>query len=87
MYSKSEVIYTFFHPILRDQKQNNPLQIDYTSDNPEPKVRGDSLLMNKDDSNILNTNRPDIKGHIKIKLSFKDNKFTVNCLHCRNLVI
>ncbi len=28
----------------------------------------------------------DIKGQIKVKLKFKDNKFFVNCLQCRNLV-
>ena len=28
----------------------------------------------------------DIKGQIKVKLKYKDNKFFVNCLQCRNLV-
>lgn len=28
----------------------------------------------------------DIKGRIKVKLRFKENKFYVNCLQCRNLV-
>ena len=31
------------------------------------------------------TNAPDVKGQIKIKLKFKDNKFYVNCLQCRHL--
>ena len=29
---------------------------------------------------------PEVKGQIKIKLKFKDNKFYVYCLQCRNLV-
>ena len=28
----------------------------------------------------------DIKGQIKVKLKYKDNRFYVNCLQCRNLV-
>ena len=31
------------------------------------------------------TSAPDVKGQIKIKLKFKDNKFYVNCLQCRHL--
>lgn len=31
------------------------------------------------------TTAPDVKGQIKIKLKFKENKFYVNCLQCRHL--
>ena len=40
--------------------------------------------MDRDNDDYFNG--PEIKGKIKIKLKFKDNKFYVNCLQCRNLV-
>ena len=40
--------------------------------------------MDRDNDDYFNG--PEIKVKIKIKLKFKDNKFYVNCLQCRNLV-
>ena len=44
------------------------------------------MIDNQDDSNETSGFSPDIKGQIRVKLRFKDNKFYVNCLQCRNLV-
>lgn len=74
--SQSEIIYTFFHPILRDKKETF-----YSTDN-------ENVLNLRNDQNIeiYNTIEQDVKGEVKLKLRFKENKFFVNCLQCRNLV-
>ena len=101
---KSDIIYTFFHSILRDQKQ-----LDHSDIGNEYFVPGSENNLNSENSKLTYLTRilgtiiwlwlfkvlsgdsfeevgPEVKGQIKIKLKFKDNKFFVYCLQCRNLV-
>ena len=57
---------------------NESIEFDATSLNVT-----DSFLTDYVTSSM--TTAPDVKGQIKIKLKFKDNKFYVNCLQCRHL--
>ena len=109
--SQSDIVYTFFHSILRDKKQDlsNVNKNEYKAmDDDLFTTKKSNLLifefdrelefvylfdltfflvmsdMDRDNDDYFNG--PEIKGKIKIKLKFKDNKFYVNCLQCRNLV-
>lgn len=72
--SQSEIIYTFFHSIVRDENQ----QKFYPTDNEN------AIGLNNDRYYI--TNHSYEMGEVKLKLRFKENILYVNCLHCRNLV-
>lgn len=72
--SQSEIIYTFFHSIVRDEDQ----QTFYSTDN-------ENFICSNNDRNYM-TNRSHEMGQVKLKLRFKENIFYVNCLQCRNLV-
>jgi len=68
----SDIVYTFFHKTLRDQKDNGEEQPDYLSLNQN---LGKSLVR-----------APNARGQIKIRLNYRDNKFVINILFARNLV-
>ncbi|RNA20110.1 phosphatidylinositol 4-phosphate 3-kinase C2 domain-containing subunit beta isoform X1 [Brachionus plicatilis] len=74
--SQSEIIYTFFHPILRDKKQ----EAFYSTDSENVLALNNEQFFENNNLHEL-----DIKGEVKLKLRLKDNKFFVNCLQCRNL--
>jgi len=78
--SKCDLIYTFFHPILRDQSTNN----------------GDSSLMNVSSSSSTfgtqeyneaqrNALYKDAKGQVKLKLSYKNCTLIIMMMHAKNL--
>lgn len=74
--SQSDIIYTFFHSILRDQKEDlsDTEMIEIINDNNDTENENHEAFLSG------------IKGQIQVKLKFKENKFYVNCLQCRNLV-
>jgi phosphatidylinositol-4-phosphate 3-kinase len=100
--SQSDIVYTFFHSILRDQshdlnKIDGDLKSEYLTHSASDLNQISSQELYDSSESFLNDSNSyslsssvsamafDVKGQIKIKLKFKDNKFYVNCLQCRNL--
>lgn len=70
---KSDIVYTFFHKTLRDQKDNGEETPDY------------SALNEKLGKRLVRASNA--RGQIKIRLNYRENKFVINILFARNLVI
>uniref|UniRef100_A0A6G1SG77 Phosphatidylinositol 4-phosphate 3-kinase C2 domain-containing subunit alpha n=1 Tax=Aceria tosichella TaxID=561515 RepID=A0A6G1SG77_9ACAR len=78
--SQCDLIYTFFHPILRDQTTNNG---DMSSIN----VSSSSSTFGSQEYNEAQRNAlyRDAKGQVKLKLSYKNSTLIIMMMHAKNL--